>query len=81
MSKIKEVPIGYEGETLEFIDETGKSVNVSGEDYNQCDRCHSVQLSASEMYWQDSGGGIYHKHMLNYIAVCDDCFYELKASV
>ena len=79
MTELKEVNPEYIGEIREFIVK-GKTIKVS-EDYNQCDRCHSVQLSASEMYWQDSGGGIYHKHMLNYIAVCDDCFYELKASV
>ena len=31
------------------------------------------------MYWQDTmGDGVYHKHMKDYDAVCDDCFYELK---
>ena len=56
----------------------GKTVTVS-EDYNQCDRCGSVQLWDTEMYWQDTmGDGVYHKHMKDYDAVCDDCFYELK---
>ena len=41
----------------------GKTVTVS-EDYNQCDKCGSVQLWADEMYWQDTmGDGVYHKHM------------------
>ena len=56
----------------------GKTITVS-EDYNQCDRCGSIQLSDTEMYWQDTiGDGGYHKHMKSYDAVCDDCFYELK---
>ena len=56
----------------------GKTVTVS-EDYNQCDRCGSVQLWDTEMYWQDTmGDGVYHKHMKDYDALCDDCFHELK---
>ena len=63
--------------TREFIVK-GKTIKVS-EDYNQCDRCGSVQLWDTEMYWQDTmGDGVYHKHMKDYDAVCDDCFYELK---
>ena len=56
----------------------GKTITVS-EDYNKCDRCGSIQLSDTEMYWQDTiGDGIYYKHLKDYDAVCDDCFYELK---
>ena len=33
----------------------GKTITVS-EDYNQCDRCGSIQLSDTEMYWQDTIG-------------------------
>ena len=55
----------------------GKTIWVY-EDYNLCDRCGSVQLWDTEMYWQDTGGGVYHKHMKDYDAVCDDCFHELK---
>ena len=63
--------------TREFIVK-GKTIKVS-EDYNQCDRCGSVQLWADEMYWQDTmGDGVYHKHMKDYDALCDDCFHELK---
>ena len=59
----------------------GKTIKVS-EDYNQCDRCGSVQLWDTEMYWQDTmGDGVDHKHMKGYDAVCDKCFHELKASV
>ena len=75
------------GEVLTEFDEVreftvkGKTIKVS-EDYNQCDKCGSVQLWADEMYWQDTmGDGVYHEHMKGYDAVCDKCFFELKASV
>ena len=66
-----------ENEVREFIVE-GKTVQVS-EDNNQCDRCWSIQLSDTEMYWQDTmGDGIYYKHIEPFDAVCDKCFHELK---
>jgi len=47
--------------------------------FNQCDRCDSVQLWASEMHWQDTmGDGVWHDHMQDFDAVCDDCFFQLK---
>ena len=55
----------------------GTSIRVS-DAYNQCERCDSVQLWDTEMYWQDTGGGVYHEHMEGYDAVCDKCFHELK---
>ena len=55
----------------------GKTVKVS-DAYNQCERCDSVQLWDTEMYWQDTGGGVYHEHMGDYDAVCDECFFQLK---
>ena len=56
----------------------GRTIKVS-EAINQCDRCDSVQLWASEMHWQDTmGDGVWHDHMQDFDAVCDDCFFQLK---
>ena len=56
----------------------GRTIKVS-EAFNQCDRCDSVQLWASEMHWQDTmGDGAYHEHMGDYDALCDKCFHQLK---
>ena len=67
-----------QGQELRKFEVGNKIVQVS-EDYNQCQRCNSVQLWDTEMYWQDTiGDGIYHEHMEGYDAVCDDCFHTLK---
>ena len=57
----------------------GKTIKVS-DAYSQCNvpQCDSVQLWDTEMYWQDTGGGVYHEHMGDYDGVCDECFHKLK---
>lgn len=55
-----------------------KTITVS-DAYNQCDRCPSVQLWDTEMHWQDTmGDGVWHEHMKDFDAVCDECFFQLK---
>ncbi len=48
------------------------------EDLNVCDRCNTIVMWDSEMYWQGECEETFHNCMADYEAVCDDCFHTLK---
>ena len=45
------------------------------EDLNICERCYTIVMWDSEMYWQGECEESYHYCMGSYEAVCDDCFH------
>ena len=48
------------------------------DDLNICERCNTIVMWDTEMYWQGECEESYHYCMKDYEAVCDDCFYELS---
>ena len=48
------------------------------EDLNICERCYTIVMWDSEMYWQGECEESYHYCMGSYEAVCDDCFNILS---
>ena len=48
------------------------------EELNICDRCGIIVNWHDEMYWQGEDWESYHYCLLNYEAVCDDCFFILS---
>ena len=48
------------------------------EDLNICERCYTIVMWDSEMYWQGECEESYHYCMGSYEAVCDDCFHILS---
>ena len=48
------------------------------EDLNICDRCNTIVMFDTEMYWQGECIDSYHECMGDYECVCDDCFNDLK---
>ena len=48
------------------------------ENLNVCDRCNTIVMFDTEMYWQGECIDTYHNCMGDYEAVCDDCFHTLK---
>ena len=51
---------------------------MSDENLNTCNKCGSIQNWATEMYWKGEECIETNEILGDYIAVCDDCFYELK---
>ena len=48
------------------------------DDFNICERCNTIVMWDTEMYWQGECEESYHYCMKDYEAVCDDCFYQLS---
>ena len=44
------------------------------DDLNICERCNTIVMWDTEMYWQGECEESYHYCMKDYEAVCDDCF-------